>query len=171
MLMTPQDIVFLQKQTKLTEAKLISLLESDEDLMLEVLSNNTVTEPILNVSFPLFVKMSILKETQDIKKFTPESKEYVSGAITNVYPKVHMMSPYVCDKRRMGESEAQFYLVLTGLFPEYMDRLLQRGAPAPEYYIRIARRAFEHAKRMDIADNIFDWVKILNKIKHKQWHL
>lgn len=171
MLMSENDLEYLKKQTKLNDFKLLSLLEDDEDLMLTVLASNGIQEIITPVSFPLFVKMAILLETKDNKKLSPESKEYVATAVTKVYPKVHTLSPYVTDKKRMGETEAQFYLVVTGLFPEYMERLLKKGAPAPEYYIKIARKAFEHAHKNDIADNIFDWVKVLNNIKRKQWHL
>lgn len=149
----------------------MSLMESDADLMLEVLSQNKVDTSILSVSFPLFVKMAILKETKDKRQFSPESKEYVTEAVTKTYPRLHKSSPYISDKKRYGESEAQFYLVLIGLFPEYMWRIHNRnGAPHPDYYIRAARKAFEYARRDEIASNIFDWVKVLNNIKKYQWN-
>lgn len=172
MILTKHDLNFLCGQTKLSDTKLLSLLEEDEDLLLEVLSERQLTESCLVISFPLFTKMAILNETKDNKQFGKEEKDYVTNTVTNVYPKIYKQSHYLIDKKKIGETEGQFYLVLTGLFPERLNLLEEkRGAPAKEYYIRVARKAFEHAHKEQIADHIFDWVFVLNNIKRKHWKL
>jgi len=170
MILTEHDLAFLCAETKLSLPKLSSLLEDDEDLLLEVVAQRPLYNICLNISFPFFVRLTILKETKEAK-FDKEEKYYVSDSISVTYPKVYKQSPYLIDKKRFGEQEAQFYLVLAGLFPEYLHRLNERGAPHRDFYIKAAKKGFEIADKKSLANHICDWVGILNGIKKNTWKL
>ncbi len=170
MLLTANDLQFLARETKLTGPKLELLLEEDADLLLDVLAERDMRQLLLTVSFPTFVRLSVLKETKG-KKYTYSEKNYVSEAVAVQYPKVHNQSPYLIDKNKFGESEAQFYLVTAGIFPEYLEKLERKGAPSPEYYVKAAKVGFQRADKQDVADHIFEWVEILNHMSKTQWNL
>jgi hypothetical protein len=168
MLLTANDLQFLASETDLTGTKLELLLEEDEDLLLEVLSQRENHQVLMTISFPTYVRLCILKETKD-SKFTYIEKNYVAEAVAVNYPKIYKQSPYLIDKNKFGESEAQFYLVTAGIFPEYLEKLERKGAPSPEYYVKAAKIGFQRADKRDIADHIFEWVESLNRMRKTQW--
>lgn len=164
MLLTANDLQFLASETKLTGPKLELLLEEDDNLLLEVLSDRDHNHILMTVSFPTYVRLCILRETKSTK-FSYSEKNYVAEAVAVNYPKIYKQSPYLIDKNKFGESEAQYYLVTAGLFPEFLLRLENQGAPSPDYYIKAAKIGFERANKKDIADHIFDWVDVLKHMK------
>jgi hypothetical protein len=165
-----RDFDFLCSLTGLTGDKLLLLLEEDQDLLFEVLSEKVDHRKITDISFPLYIQMSICREAAG-KPFEKNEKEYVVRSITFTYPKLHKESPYLTDrfqknrKLQLREADAQYYLVLAGLFPERLELIHRKGGPKPEFYIGAAEVAFSRAGYADLAEHLFDWINVLNKIK------
>ncbi len=167
--LTSSDINFLLQRTGLSIDKLGKLLEEDENLLLESVSTMPSTAELLTISFSLFVKLSILK-VQESKKFSYDEQDYIAYSVAKVYPSIYKESHYLIDKKKVGEKEAQQYLVLTGLFPEFLSRLTNKwGAPDVEFYIHQAEVGFKNAKKWEIADHVPAWVSILQTVKVQHW--
>ena len=137
--------------------------------MFQSLAEKLDKQAIVDISFPLYVRISISREVG--KKFPKIEKEYVTRSVAIVYPKMHKQSLYLIDRYvankqlTLKEWDAQFYLVVAGLFPESLSKIYSKGGPAPEFYIKAASMAFKRAGQEDVADHIDDWIHVLNKIK------
>lgn len=164
------DINFLISHTGLKEERLNLLLEEDSQVILESASTAPFEHCIVNISFPMFVKLSIL-QIKEARKFPAEEQDYIVHSVAESYPKICKQSHYYIDQKHLGESEAQLYLVLTGLFPEFLISLEnRRAAPNIRFYIELAQTGFKSAKKWDIAEHVHDWVAILNRVKQTTWN-
>lgn len=165
--MTNRDIQFLAKQTKLSEAQVIILLEDDASLVLE--NTPKSDESISTISFPLFVRHTVLSNTKD-KSFTITEKEYVADSII-LFPTIStQLTPYVIDKQTIGETEARYYLILLGLFPQVVNKINSKGGPDIKFYGGVAQQGFKSANLNELAEHTFEWITTLRSIKNLIWH-
>ena len=159
------DIEFLCNITSLSYGGLISLLEEDFDLLIDSISKAGIEQA--QISLPLYTKLTIFKEA---KGFILADKSYVADCISDHYPKLYKRSHYLIDQQLSVEEQGQYYLVLAGLFPGFINEKKRRnGGPDIDFYISIAKKSFENIDRFSLAERIYDWVHLLNNLKSKQW--
>jgi hypothetical protein len=161
------DIKFLCDKTKLSEEKLLTLIDKDYLLILDSLCNIELKdEPI---SFDLYCKLIILKETKNVN-YPLAEKAYVADCISAHYPKVHKDSHYAIDNKHMTESTGKFYLILTGMFPEFLiAKKNKKGAPDLTFYIGLAKQGLKQSTCITVSDHVDDWVNFLYYIKKFCW--
>lgn len=156
------DLHVLSQQTRLSETKLELLLEEDGALLLDNIPG------LSQVSFPFFVRHTILRETKG-RPFDSSEKEYVTQSIV-LFPKLsETRSPYVIDKQRLGEDEGRYYLVLLGIFPQVINKIYHKGGPAPEFYAQVAKRSFKQTQPR-ISEHTFEWIDALRHIRDFIWY-
>ena len=113
-MLTVSDISFLSKKTKLTKEKTHLLFEEKEDgdLVLEQLGSKRLTKKeLLELSFPLFIKLLINKEAKTINQ---KYKNYIADFFGVFYPRI-MMAERIKTKipRKQG--------CLPDMHPHYLD--------------------------------------------------
>jgi len=164
----PGDLQFLCKSTSLSEGKLLSLVEEDFINVIDALTDaDFKTAPI---SLELFTRLTIFKETKECD-FPLSEKAYVSDCVSIHYPRLFKTSHYLIDKKELDESAGQHYLVLTGMFPEFiMYKSSKKGAPGLTFYTGLAKQAFKFADRSELADHVNDWIDLLYYIKNYCWY-
>lgn len=166
--MTSDDLKFLSEKTNLSESRLLILLEDDASLLIENLPDSQ-TEGIITISFPLFVKCTVLKETKD-KPFGLYEKEYVAESIIEFPQLSKSVTPYITDKPNIGETEAKYYLIMLGMFPQVIARINRKGGPDVNFYGGIAQQGFRSANRDELAEHTFEWIATLRDIRNLIWH-
>ena len=118
---TVSDISFLSKKTKLTKERTHLLFEEKEDgdLVLEQLGSKRLTKKeLLELSFPLFIKLLINKEAKTINQ---KYKNYIADFFGVFYPRI-MMAERIKTKipRKHNEENAQYFFTLASFFAEDM---------------------------------------------------
>lgn len=161
------DVDFLMKATSLPFKSLMSLMESDFDLIIGALSGEALQTS--NISFQLFTKLSIFKEAKDFDCPLSE-KAYVADCVSVHYPKVFKQSHYRIDRMGDTEADAQYYLVLTGMFPEFItSKANKNGAPKLQFYIDVVKSIFTKQNNT-LANHVAQWVDILYNVKNYRWY-
>lgn len=161
------DLQFLSEVTALPAPKLLSLVEEDFDLIVDTISVNELKHA--PISLELFTKLTIFRETKETS-FDLEEKAYVADCISAHYPSMFHESHYTIDRQEIGEKDAQYYLVLTGMFPEFiMQKRKRNGAPDVAYYKSITKVGFQRVNREILANHIDDWVELLYYVKTYCW--
>lgn len=159
------DIFFLCKKTKLSEKQLLCLAEEDFSLMLDALTDVTLDDA--PISFELFCKLTILKESKGLN-YPLTEKIYVANCIPAQYHNISTRSHYVIDNININEDIRQFYLILTGMFPERIIAKASKGAPNLEFYINYTKSLFFESQP-SLSNHLEDWIDLLYYIKNYCW--
>ena len=127
-MLTISDISFLSRKTKLSKERTHLLFEEKEDgdLVLQQLGSKRLTKKeLLDLSFPLFIKLLINKEAKTLDQ---KYKNYISDFLGVFYPQI-MMAKRIKTKvpRKHTELNAQYFFTLASFFPE--DMAAQMSAP------------------------------------------
>lgn len=167
------DLQFLCKLTSLSEAKLLTLLENDFDLLIDELSGLPVYDGDFGssvISFPLFTKLTIFRKTKN-SNFKLNEKVYVADSISIYYPKLYKSSYLISDNCSIKESKLRFYLVLMGMFPEYIENKTNRyAAPSLEFYTNLLKNGLNRCNKAELSNHVDYWINTLHDIKMNYWH-
>lgn len=165
--MINNDIQFLCKKTNLDVGKLLTLIEDDFNNVAEAICDGDITDEI---SFPLFTKLTIFRGAKKVN-FSLAEKSYVADTVALYYPKLHNRSHYMLDNLPVGEHTAQYYLVLTGLFPEFLiHKKNKNGSPSLNFYVNIAQSGFINCNKNELAKHVNIWVDLLYDIRNYYWN-
>ena len=166
-MLTVSDISFLSKKTKLTKERTHLLFEEKEDgdLVIEQLGNKRLTKKeLLELSFPLFIKLLINKEAKTINQ---KYKNYIADFFGVFYPRI-MMAERIKTKipRKHNEENAQYFFTLASFFPEAMAA--QMSTPQIHKVLKYTMDSFVEFKGKDYVAAISDSYEYVEKIK-KKW--
>ena len=166
-MLTVSDISFLSKITKLTKERTQLLFEEKEDgdLVLEQLGSKRLTKKeLLELSFPLFIKLLINKEAKTINQ---KYKNYIADFFGVFYPRI-MMAERIKTKipRKHNEENAQYFFTLASFFAE--DMAAQMSAMQIQKVLKYTMDSFVEFKGKDYVAAISDSYEYVEKIK-KKW--
>ena len=166
-MLTVSDISFLSKKTKLTKERTHLLFEEKEDgdLVLEQLGSKRLTrKELLELSFPLFIKLLINKEAKTINQ---KYKNYIADFFGVFYPRI-MMAERIKTKipRKHNEENAQYFFTLASFFAE--DMAAQMSAMQIQKVLKYTMDSFVEFKGKDYVAAISDSYEYVENIK-KKW--
>ncbi len=166
-MLTISDISFLSKKTKLSREKTHLLFEEKEDgdLVLQQLGRKRLTrKEVLELSFPLFVKLLINKEAKTLDQ---KYKNYISDFLGVFYPQI-MMASRIKTKipRKLNEESAQYFFTLASFYSE--EIAAQMSAPQLQKVLKYTMDSFVEFKGRDYVIAISDSYEYIEKIK-KKW--
>ena len=166
-MLTVSDISFLSKKTKLTKERTHLLFEEKEDgdLVLEQLGSKRLTrKELLELSFPLFIKLLINKEAKTINQ---KYKNYIADFFGVFYPRI-IMAERIKTKipRKHNEENAQYFFTLASFFAE--DMAAQMSAMQIQKVLKYTMDSFVEFKGKDYVAAISDSYEYVEKIK-KKW--
>ena len=166
-MLTVSDISFLSKKTKLTKERTHLLFEEKEDgdLVLEQLGSKRLTKKeLLELSFPLFIKLLINKEAKTINQ---KYKNYIADFFGVFYPRI-IMAERIKTKipRKHNEENAQYFFTLASFFAE--DMAAQMSAMQIQKVLKYTMDSFVEFKGKDYVAAISDRYEYVEKIK-KKW--
>jgi hypothetical protein len=166
-----RDIDFFAKKLGLSPEKTFLLIQ-DPDCLPEII--NKVTEEdingIVDISFPVFTELTIVKYSKDIK-CSFEEKEYISEAVSsNFYNLIEypLQNKYFF-QLELNEDTAKSVTVFLGFFYKSLEKL-RRSYPSESIYYNIAKNGFEIAERDDISYNLKNWIRVLRRIHNEVWY-
>lgn len=171
MTVSERDIDFFAKKLGLSPEKTFLLIQ-DPDCLPEIL--NKVCEDeingIIDISFPVFTELTIIKYSKDIK-CSFEEKEYISEAVSS---KFYDLIEYPLQNKyffqlELNEDTAKSVTVFLGFFYKSLEKL-RRSYPSESVYYNIARSGFEIAERDEISCHLKDWIKVLRRIHNEVWY-
>lgn len=171
MTVSERDIDFFAKKLGLSPEKTFLLIQ-DPDCLPEIL--NKVCEDeingIIDISFPVFTELTIIKYSKDIK-CSFEEKEYISEAVSS---KFYDLIEYPLQNKyffqlELNEDTAKSVTVFLGFFYKSLEKL-RRSYPSENIYYNIARSGFEIAERDEISCHLKDWIKVLRRIHNEVWY-
>ena len=167
-----KDIAFLCKLTSLSESKLLTLLDDDYNLIIDQLASRPFYDGDFggdDISLSLYAKLTIFRKAD--KNLALDEKAYVADCVSLHYPKLHKNSYHFVDNNPLKESTVQFYLVLLGMFPEYVaDKANKYASPQCNFYAKIIRNGFKRFNRDNLADHSDYWLNLLHDIRTNYWH-
>jgi hypothetical protein len=165
------DINFFAKKLNLSEEKTFLLLQ-DPDCLPEILNkiSDQDISGIIDISFPVFTELTIVKYSKDIKCSFQE-KEYISEAVSN---KFYDLIEYPLQNKYFfqlehNEDTAKSVLVFLGFFYKSLEKL-RRSYPSESIYYGIAKSGFDNSNREDISYHLKDWIKVLRTIHNEVWY-
>ncbi len=171
MTVSERDIDFFAKKLGLSPEKTFLLIQ-DPDCLPEII--NKVTEEdingIVDISFPVFTELTIVKYSKDIK-CSFEEKEYISEAVSsNFYNLIEypLQNKYFF-QLELNEDTAKSVTVFLGFFYKSLEKL-RRSYPSESIYYNIAKNGFEIAERDDISYNLKNWIRVLRRIHNEVWY-
>ena len=171
MTVSERDIDFFAKKLGLSPEKTFLLIQ-DPDCLPEII--NKVTEDdingIVDISFPVFAELTIVKYSKDIK-CSFEEKEYISEAVSSKFYNLieePLQNKYFFQLEH-NEDTAKSVTVFLGFFYKSLEKL-RRSYPSESVYYNIAKNGFENAERDDISYNLKDWIKVLRRIQNEVWY-
>ena len=166
-MLTISDISFLSRKTKLSKERTHLLFEEKEDgdLVLQQLGSKRLTKKeLLDLSFPLFIKLLINKEAKTLDQ---KYKNYISDFVGVFYPRI-MMAKRIKTKvpRKHNEENAQYFFTLASFFPE--DMAAQMDALDIHKLLKYTMDSFVEFKGKGYVEAISHSYEYLEKIK-KKW--
>jgi len=166
-----RDIDFFAKKLGLSPEKTFLLIQ-DPDCLPEII--NKVIEDdidgIVDISFPVFTELTIVKYSKDIK-CSFEEKEYISEAVSSKFYDLiesPLQNKYFFQLEH-NEDTAKSVTVFLGFFYKSLEKL-RRSYPSESVYYNIAKNGFENAERNDISYNLKNWIKVLRRIQNEVWY-
>lgn len=171
MKLSERDIDFFAKKLALSPEKTFLLLQ-DPDCLLEIL--NKVSEDnidgILDISFPVFAELTIIKYSKDLN-YSFEEKEYISETVGN---KFYDLIEYPLQNKyfftlEQNEDTAKSILVFLGFFYKSLQKT-RRCYPSENIYYNIAKNGFENSEKEEISYHLKDWIKVLRTIHNEVWY-
>lgn len=171
MTVSEKDIDFFAKKLGLSPEKTFLLIQ-DPDCLPEII--NKVTEEdingIVDISFPVFAELTIVKYSKDIK-CSFEEKEYISEAVGN---KFYDLIEYPLQNKYFfqlehNEDTAKSVLVFLGFFYKSLDKI-RRSYPSENIYYNIAKNGFENSDKDELCYRLKDWIKVLRRIHNEVWY-
>ena len=170
MIVSDRDINFFAKKLNLSPEKTFLLIQ-DPDCLPEIL--NKISEEdingIVDISFPVFAEITIIKYTKDLK-YSFEEKEYVSESISS---KFYDLIEYPLTQKsffelKKDEETARSLLVFLGFFYKSLNKT-RRAYPSENVYYNIAKNGFENSDKVQISLHLQDWIKVLRVIHNEVW--
>lgn len=170
MTVSERDIDFFAKKLGLSPEKTFLLLQ-DPDCLPEIL--NKVSEDkidgIVDISFPVFTELTIIKYTKDLK-YSFQEKEYISEAVSS---KFYDLIEYPLQNKYFfqldhNEDTAKSVTVFLGFFYKSLEKL-RRAYPSEATYYNIAKSGFENSNKDEISYHLTDWIKKLRVIYNEVW--
>jgi hypothetical protein len=169
-IVSERDLDFFAKKLKLSAEKTFLLIQ-DPDCLPEIL--NKVSEEdldgIVDISFPVFAEITIIKYTKDLK-YSFEEKEYISESIG---AKFYDLIEYPITQKsffelKKDEDTARSLLVFLGFFYKSLNKS-RRAYPSEKIYYDIAKNGFENSDKIQISLHLEDWIKVLRVIHNEVW--
>jgi len=168
--LSDRDIDFFAKKLNLSSEKTFLLLQ-DPDCLPEILNkvSEENIEGIVDISFPVFTELTIIKYTKDLK-YSFEEKEYISEAVSS---KFYDLIEYPLQNKYFfqldhNEDTAKSVTVFLGFFYKSLEKL-RRAYPSESTYYNIAKNGFENANKDEISYHLKDWIKKLRVIYNEVW--
>lgn len=170
MIASERDIDFFAKKLGLSLEKTFLLIQ-DPECLPEIL--NKISEEdingIVDISFPVFAEITIIKYTKDLK-YSFEEKEYVSESIGN---KFYDLIEYPITKKsffelKKDEDTARTLLVFLGFFYKSLNKP-RRAYPSEKIYYNIAKDGFKNSDKIQVSEHLQDWIKVLRVIHNEVW--
>ena len=171
MKVSERDIDFFAKKLNLSPEKAFLLLE-DPECLPEILNKvaEEEFEGIVDISFPVFAELTIVKYSKDIK--CPfEEKEYISNAVSDKFYSLieePLQNKYFFTLEH-NEDTAKSVLVFLGFFYKSLEKI-RRSYPSETIYYNIAKNGFQNSKKEEISDRLSDWIKVLRRIHNEVWY-
>jgi hypothetical protein len=166
-----RDIDFFAKKLGLSPEKTFLLIQ-DPDCLPEIL--NKISEEdingIVDISFPVFAELTIIKYSKDIK-CSFEEKEYISEAVgSKFYDLIEtpLQNKYFFTLEH-NEDTAKSVLVFLGFFYKSLEKI-RRSYPSETVYYNIAKNGFEVAQKDEVSYHLKDWIKVLRRIHNEVWY-
>lgn len=164
--LSEKDLRFLCDRLNLPAEKvrLLSEEERDLDLILEqiALFGLWEREP-LNISDELFFKIVVFKNAKDYP-FDITEKSYIAKCLAQEMPKIISKRAFIRKRGKAGENESRYYLVMLGLFDEF---LLKKENQSKHFFLKYIDDGFRKDNKRDVANHLSDWLKIFSKIKEE----
>lgn len=171
MRVSERDIDFFAKKLGLSPEKTFLLIQ-DPDCLPEIL--NKISEEdingIVDISFPVFAELTIIKYSKDIK-CSFEEKEYISEAVgSKFYDLIEtpLQNKYFFTLEH-NEDTAKSVLVFLGFFYKSLEKI-RRSYPSETVYYNIAKNGFEVAQKDEVSYHLKDWIKVLRRIHNEVWY-
>jgi len=170
MIVSDRDIDFFAKKLGLSAEKTFLLIQ-DPECLPEILNKISEEEinGIVDISFPVFAEITIIKYTKDLK-YSFEEKEYVSESIGNKFYDLieHPLTQKSFFELRKDEETARALLVFLGFFYKSLNKS-RRAYPSENIYYNIAKNGFENSDKIHISEHLKDWIKVLRIIHNEVW--
>ena len=171
MTVSERDIDFFAKKLGLSPEKTFLLLE-DPDCLPEIIDKVTEEniDGIVDISFPVFAELTIVKYSKDIK-CSFEEKEYISSAVSDKFYNLieePLQNKYFFTLEH-NEETARSVLVFLGFFYKSLEKL-RRSYPSENIYYNIAKNGFENSNKEEISYHLKDWIKVLRRIHNEVWY-
>ena len=170
MTVSERDIDFFAKKLNLSPEKTFLLIQ-DPDCLPEILDkvSEQKLEGIVDISFPVFAEITIIKYTKDTK-YSFEEKEYVSESIGS---KFYDLIEYPVTQKsffelKKDEDTAKSLLVFLGFFYKSLSKS-RRAYPSEKIYYNIAKDGFENSDKINISEHLSEWIKVLRTIYNEVW--
>lgn len=170
MIVSDRDIDFFAKKLNLSPEKTFLLIQ-DSDCLPEILDKVSQEnfEGIVDISFPVFVEITIIKYTKGLK-YSFEEKEYVSESIGNKF--YDLIEQPITQKSilefKQDEQTARALLVFLGFFYKSLNNS-RRAYPSEKIYYNIARNGFKNSNQEQVSKHLQEWIKILRFIHNEAW--
>ena len=170
MIVSDRDIDFFAKKLKISPEKTFLLIQ-DPDCLPEILNKISEEEinGIVDISFPVFAEITIIKYTKDLK-YSFEEKEYVSESIGNKFYDLieHPLTQKSFFELKKDEETARALLVFLGFFYKSLNKS-RRAYPSENIYYNIAKNGFENSDKIQVSLHLQDWIKVLRVIHNEVW--
>ena len=156
-ILTKNDIKFLQLQTSLSIDKLNLLIEEESDLnlILDTISNrNFNIKQFKKLSFALLTKIIVFKVSKD-KNYDITEKAYISDAIINFLPIIAKNKKITYFKKKTDDY-SKYYIVLFGFLENITDK---------DVFNKI-ESAYRLAGQRELAQHLRDWVSLIREVKY-----
>jgi len=169
---TDKDISYLSKKLNLSEEKTLCLIddpEAVEKILIKVAQEDLHGGEVLDISFPLYTCLCILKYSEDLK-YDFNEKEYISDTISKKYPTISkdkLEEEFILNIKK-NEDTAQYFTVFLGFFHKKLDRP-RRCYPDQKIYYTIAKEGYKNSNRENIAYHLNNWIKVLRRINTEIW--
>ena len=170
MIVSERDIDFFAKKLGLSLERTFLLIQ-DPDCLPEIL--NKISEEdingIIDISFPVFAEITIIKYTKDLK-YSFQEKEYVSESVGSKF--YDLIESPITKKSffelKKDEDTARALLVFLGFFYKSLHKP-RRAYPSEKIYYNIAKDGFENSDKIKVSEHLQDWIKVLRTIHNEVW--
>lgn len=162
--MRSEDLDFLVQYTKLSKEATESLVEENLNEVLDAIAEKESLDGISTISFPVFTKLAVFKAAKKGPCGLDE-KVYVADALAESIEKLPCESLYIIDNGWYDQRQAKHWLIMTGFFPEFIERKHLSVEP----YLAAARVGFRRSHLYDLADHVYWWNKVLSNVRNYEW--
>jgi hypothetical protein len=169
-IVSERDIDFFARKLGLSPERTFLLIQ-DPECLPEILNKicESNIEGIVDISFPVFAEITIIKYSKDLK-YSFEEKEYVSEAVGLKF--YDLIGEPITGKSilefKHDEDTAKSLLVFLGFFYKNLHKP-RRAYPSERIYFNIAKNGFENSEKMNISEHLNDWIKVLRIIHNEVW--